>query len=201
MIWEAIHALNPDDGGIGMADYGRYHAVRHAYRRQYLTTIASCGASFLLRARYRPQQQRARSAAVVEVAGAGRPPIGELERDQRRAPRRMIHGARARADARSHVRRHRRSPRSRRRPNTRRGRTSRRLARAGRQTVSAADVSPQFGMGHCVTSSHLPKNAASAAAVSPRHSPTSTKQSPPLSAKWLAALPRKASSSSSSGGA
>jgi hypothetical protein len=31
MIWEAIHALNPDDGGIGMADYGRYHAVMKLY--------------------------------------------------------------------------------------------------------------------------------------------------------------------------
>ena len=31
LIWEAIHALNPDDGGIGMADYGRYHAVMKLY--------------------------------------------------------------------------------------------------------------------------------------------------------------------------
>ena len=31
MIWEAIHALNPDDGGIGMADYGRYHSVMKLY--------------------------------------------------------------------------------------------------------------------------------------------------------------------------
>ena len=31
MIWEAIHALSPDDGGIGMADYGRYHAVMKMY--------------------------------------------------------------------------------------------------------------------------------------------------------------------------
>ncbi len=31
MIWEAIHALNPDGGGIGMADYGRYHAVMKLY--------------------------------------------------------------------------------------------------------------------------------------------------------------------------
>ena len=31
LIWEAIHARNPDDGGIGMADYGRYHAVMKLY--------------------------------------------------------------------------------------------------------------------------------------------------------------------------
>ena len=31
MIWEAIYALNPDDGGIGMADYGRYHSVMKMY--------------------------------------------------------------------------------------------------------------------------------------------------------------------------
>ena len=31
MIWDAIHALNPDDGGIGMADYGRYHNVMKMY--------------------------------------------------------------------------------------------------------------------------------------------------------------------------
>jgi hypothetical protein len=31
MIWEAIHALNPDGGGIGMADYGRYHSVMKLY--------------------------------------------------------------------------------------------------------------------------------------------------------------------------
>jgi len=30
-IWEAIHALNPDGGGISMADYGRYHAVMKKY--------------------------------------------------------------------------------------------------------------------------------------------------------------------------
>ena len=47
-------------------------------------------------------------------------------------------------------------------------------ARAGRQTVSAADVSPQFGIGHCADQPPPPKNAASAAlVVSPRHSPTS----------------------------
>ena len=102
---------------------------------------------------------------------------------------------------RSHVRRHRRSPRF--APQAEHASRTHIVGspRAGRQTVSAADVSPQFGMGHWVTSSHLPKNAASAAAVSPRHSPTSARQSPPRSAKWLAALPRKASSASSSGGA
>lgn len=31
MIWEATHALNPDDGGIGMADYGLYHNVMKLY--------------------------------------------------------------------------------------------------------------------------------------------------------------------------
>ena len=64
---------------------------------------------------------------------------------------------------RSHVRRHRRSPRF--APQAEHASRTHIVGspRAGRQTVSAADVSPQFGMGHCVTSSHLPKNAASAA--------------------------------------
>ena len=31
LIWEAIHARHPDEGGIGLADYGRYHAVMKLY--------------------------------------------------------------------------------------------------------------------------------------------------------------------------